>query len=142
MKMKIPTHDLTHIAVPTHDKEIAKHFYSGLLGGRVAREYDDRVTFELFEHQLVCHLHLESKPSNEDIDPLRNAYPRHFGMTFLDENKIRDIHKTLSDASWPNLQPLMTRFADLPERHLTFFVADPSHNIVEFKWYENPAFAY
>lgn len=140
--MKIPTHDLAHFAIPTYDKEVAKYFYQELLGGRVAREYEDRVTFEIFDHQLVCHLSPDSKPSPEDTYPLKNAYPRHFGMTFIEESRVRELHASLSSANWPNLQPLMTRFPDLPERHLTFFVADPSHNIVEFKWYENPAFAY
>lgn len=140
--MKIPAHDLAHFAIPTHDKDQAKYFYAGLLGGRVAREYDDRVTFEIFDHQLVCHLSLDCEPVPEDSNPLKNAYPRHFGMTFLDRKRITQLHDSLSAADWPHLQTMVTRFPDLPERHLSFFVADPTHNVVEFKWYENPALAY
>lgn len=141
--MKIPTHNVVHTAIPTHDKALAKNFYSEILGGTVAREYDDRVTFELFDHQLVCHLDDRYTPNEEDLkNPLLNVYPRHFGMTFLSEHDLRHVHDRLSKANVPHLQPVTERFPDLPEKHLTFFVADPSLNIVEFKWYSDPQFIY
>ena len=140
--MKQLVHDVVHTAIATHDKELAKWFYAEVLGGEVAREYDDRVTFKLFEHQLVCHLEESAKPKEDATNPLSSAYPRHFGMTFLNESDVLETHARLLSANCQYLQSIRTRFADLPERHKTFFVADPTHNIVEFKWYEDPKYVY
>jgi hypothetical protein len=40
------------------------------------------------------------------------------------------------------LNPIFTRFDDMPERHLTFFLKDPSNNILEFKFYPNSEMMY
>ncbi|MEP1230579.1 MAG: VOC family protein [Litorimonas sp.] len=141
--MTIPVNNVFHVAIGTHDKELAKVFYRDALGGVVAREYDDRVTFNLFEHQLVCHIDEDLDPKTlEGVNPLKNPYPRHFGMTFLEESQFREVHARLTAANVPFLQNIRSRFRDLPEKHLTFFTADPSHNVVEFKWYSDSQHAY
>ena len=140
--MDRPLHNVAHIAIPTHDKQLAKNFYIEGLGSKLAREYDDRITLNFFDHQLVCHLSPELEPTDSKVNPFANVYPRHFGMTLLREEDLHEVHERLQSLGWKHLQPIMTRFGDLPERHLTFFAADPTHNIVEFKWYEDSIFAY
>jgi len=143
MKMQAPVNNVFHIAIGTHDKELSKSFYRDALGAVIAREYDDRVTFNIFDHQLVCHLDEDLDPKSlEGINPLKKPYPRHFGMTFLTEAEFRDVHKRLQAANIPFLQSIRSRFRDMPEKHLTFFAADPSHNVLEFKWYAENKYAY
>ncbi len=69
--------DACHIAIPTHDLAEAVAFYVDGLGVKLARRYDDRVTFDFFGDQLVCHL-------DENIPAEVVPYPRHFGVTFAD----------------------------------------------------------
>ena len=40
------------------------------------------------------------------------------------------------------MMPVSIRFAGMPEHHKTVFVADPSENIIEFKWYFDAHYAY
>ena len=70
--------DVFHLAVPAYDLEATQHFYVTLLGCKLARRYDDRVTFDFFGDQLVCHL---TEPPSEPRAP-DSLYPRHFGVTF------------------------------------------------------------
>ncbi len=68
-----------HLAIPCKDLKEAKEFYEEKLGCESRRIYDDRVTFNFFGDQLVCHL----SPNKVDLNA--DPYPRHFGITFCDE---------------------------------------------------------
>ena len=125
-----------HLAIPTHDLDQAVLFYGDILGARLARRYDDRVSFEFFGDQLVCHLapaEIETKP---------RMYPRHFGVTFTDGEAFDACYGRCRDSGWPLYRDLFVRFSDLPERHRTFFIADPSNNLIEFKHYDEERFVY
>ena len=65
-----------HLAVPCKDLQETLDYYENKLGCESRRKYDDRVTFNFFGDQLVCHL------SPEKVDLEANPYPRHFGVTF------------------------------------------------------------
>lgn len=130
--------NIVHIAIPTHDLEAATQFYTAL-GAMPARRYDDRQTFRWFEHQLVCHLCAEEVRFTGA--PLQHAYPRHFGMTFEREDDF-DAAVALCAAVQATMMPVSIRFAGRPEHHKTVFVADPSENIIEFKWYFDSHYAY
>ena len=69
-----PPDDAFHLAIPSHDLNAAYHFYVEGLGCHLARTYEDRLTFDFFGDQLVCHLHdafADPVPDN-DLD----LYPR------------------------------------------------------------------
>ena len=126
------TRDAFHVAVPTHDLDAAVEFYVFGLGARLARRYADRVTFDFFGDQLVCHLDPEAVPA-EVI-----AYPRHFGVTFAraeDFDRLLRVveHRKLTVLSGPE-----SRFEGTAEEHRTIFLVDPSNNALEFKQYEDP----
>ncbi len=125
-----------HLAIPTHDLEAAVSFYGDVLGARLARRYEDRVTFEFYGDQLVCHL----APGEIEIRP--KMYPRHFGITFTDAAAFDACYQRCRESSWPLFRDLFVRFGDLPERHRTFFIADPSNNLIEFKHYDEERFVY
>lgn len=130
-----------HLAIPTHDLDAAEDFYTRVIGAVRARRYDDRVTFRFFDHQVVCHLDPDSVDMNQG-DPFANLYPRHFGITFRDKSEFDALYERCQSSGWSLVKEVFERFGGYPERHQTFFVADPSHNLIEFKWYEDSRFVY
>jgi extradiol dioxygenase family protein len=131
-----PAARVFHLAIPTHDLDAAEAFYTQVLGAVRARRYDDRVTFNFMGHQVVCHL------APDEIDREIKMYPRHFGMTFLDLDDFNAVHQQCTRSGHPFFENRFTRWPEKPERHETFFVADPSNNLIEFKYYEDPRFVY
>jgi hypothetical protein len=128
-----------HLAIPCVDLDAATKFYCGVLQAKAARRYPDRQTFNLFGHQLVCHLErAHTVPQN----PLAQPYPRHFGMTLQNRAEIETLWAACQEAKVEHLSKLTWRFKEKPERHLTFWAADPSGEILEFKWYEDARFIY
>jgi extradiol dioxygenase family protein len=133
------TGDIFHLAIPTHDLDAATTFYRDVMGAEPARRYDDRQTFRFFGHQVVCHLEPGHKVPD---DPLADPYPHHFGMTLASEEALATLWSRCRVAGVPHLSELTWRFNDKPERHQTFWTADPAGNVLEFKWYEKPELSY
>ncbi|HEX4224068.1 MAG TPA: VOC family protein [Pseudonocardiaceae bacterium] len=128
-------HDACHIAVPARDLDEAVEFYVFGLGVKLARRYADRVTFDFFGDQLVCHL-------CEEVPAEAIAYPRHFGVSFAkaeDFDRLLRLveHRKLAVLSGPNV-----RFEGTAEQHRTIFLKDPSNNVLEFKNYDDPRLQY
>lgn len=124
-----------HLAIPCADLDAAKDFYEKL-GCHVARRYDDRITLNFFGDQVVCHL------CPEGIDPEPKMYPRHFGVTFKER---AEYDAALANAQTHGLkfftEPFV-RFGGKREEHHTFFLIDPSNNLLEFKYYHDSGMMY
>lgn len=118
-----------HLAIPCRDLDEAYDFYVTKLGCKLARRYHDRITLDFFGDQVVCHL------APERIDPHPEMYPRHFGVTFSNRSVFDNLQKLAVTRNIPFFQELSTRFAGNAEEHLTFFLIDPSNNLLEFKYY-------
>jgi uncharacterized protein len=88
-----------HLAIPTHDLELAESFYVNVMGARKARKYADRVTFELCQHQIVCHL------APDDIVEEITIYPRHFGLTYLDRRDFEGAYLRIKEMVWTSPTP-------------------------------------
>ncbi len=127
---------LFHLAIPCDDLDKAKEFYSQI-GCQLARRYHDRVTFNFFGDQIVCHL----CDSNE-IDTNPQMYPRHFGITFLNKQEFEQLLESAKKKELPFFQEPMTRFKGMKEEHTTFFLIDPSNNLLEFKYYNDESMIY
>ena len=125
-----------HLAIPCSDLDATTDFYVDKLGCRVARRYDDRVTLEFFGHQVVCHL------APDRVDPEPSMYPRHFGITFEAEHDFEAVLARAREARVPFFGELFVRFAGKREEHRTFFLRDPSNNLLEFKHYRDPRMMY
>lgn len=128
-----PGHDLVHIAIPCRELDETVAFYGEQLGCPLYRRYNDRVTFDFFGAQLVCHL------SPQQIDAAPKMYPRHFGMTLRQRADFDDVYERAREAGAPFFKDLFVRFRDKREEHLTFFLRDPANNLLEFKYYHDPA---
>jgi uncharacterized protein len=127
-----------HLAIPTHDLALAEDFYVRLLGCKLARRYDDRITLDFFGDQVVCHLSEDAVPSEEN-PPL---YPRHFGVTFRQSEEFEALLEVCMLRKIPLFQGPTTRFDGMAEVHRTFVLRDPSDNLIEFKHYRDPRMMY
>lgn len=128
--MQYPEH-IFHLAIPCRDLDEARKFYVELLGCRLARYYSDRITLDFFGDQVVCHL----APDRIDIEP--QIYPRHFGITLRHKRDFDDLLAKVRNAGADFFKDLFIRFQGEREEHWTFFLRDPSNNLLEFKYYIN-----
>ncbi|RFU68557.1 VOC family protein [Bacillus sp. V59.32b] len=124
-----------HLAIPCKDLDETQQFYEKL-GCTLARRYDDRLTFNFYGDQVVCHLNPES------IDKKPKIYPRHYGMTFLEKEEFNILLQKAEEQNLPFFQKLMVRFQGRREEHLTFFLIDPANNLLEFKYYHDVEMVY
>ena len=120
---------LFHLAFPTHDVAAAKRFYVEGLGCTLGRESSRAVLFGLAGHQLVAHLVTEPLP------PQQGIYPRHFGLVFLLKDSWQRLLEQAQANSLPFYQQPRLRFPGTSLEHHTFFLEDPSGNLLEFKHY-------
>jgi uncharacterized protein len=127
--------DACHIAIPVGDLDAAVDFYVGGLGVKLARRYPDRVTFDFFGDQLVCHL-------SEDAPAGATAYPRHFGVSFARREDFDRFLRLVELRKLPVLSGPSVRFAGTAEEHRQIFLTDPSNNVLEFKHYDDPRLMY
>jgi extradiol dioxygenase family protein len=120
---------LFHLAFPVHNLEEAKAFYVDGLGCTLGRESSSAVTLELAGHQIVAQL------TSEALEQQQGIYPRHFGLIF---SAAEDWQKLVDRANAKGLrfyQHPRRRYAGTRIEHQTFFLEDPSHNLLEFKHY-------
>ncbi|QDP39526.1 VOC family protein [Radiobacillus deserti] len=129
------TNKVFHLAIPCKDLDETVDFYEKL-GCKLARRYDDRVTFDFFGDQVVCHL------SPDNIDEKPKMYPRHFGITFLDKEEYEEALEYAQKEELPFFHKPMVRFEGRQEEHMTFFLIDPANNLLEFKYYHDSSMAY
>ncbi len=119
-----------HVAFPVHDLDEAKRFYLNGLGCSLGRESASAVTFGLGGHQIVAQL------TTESLDPQKGIYPRHFGLIFNSEEDWRALADKAKAEGLKFCQQPRARYVGTRIEHQTFFLEDPSHNLLEFKHYK------
>lgn len=117
-----------HIAIPCKDIEEAERFYVAC-GATVGRKYESNIILNFFEIQLVCHL-------SKEWDQFPKMYPRHFGIIFEDEFCFKQVWHKFKGSSYM-WRKKFVRYGSEPGAHTSFFLKDPSNNLIEFKWYMN-----
>ncbi|MBL1175945.1 VOC family protein [Pantanalinema sp. GBBB05] len=123
---------LFHLAFPVNDLALTKAFYVDGLGCELGRESTQSVILNLYGHQLVAHL------TDEPLPPQRGIYPRHFGLVFTVETDWETLLERSQHHQLNFYQAPKHRFPNSPLEHRTFFLADPAHNLLEFKYYRHP----
>ncbi|MER3424605.1 MAG: glyoxalase [Nitrospiraceae bacterium] len=121
---------LFHLAFPVHDLNEAKRFYVEGLGCKLGRESSSAVTLELGGHQIVAQL------TSQLSAPQKGIYPRHFGLIFLSEKDWQDFADRAKANGLRFYQQPRRRYVGTRIEHATFFLEDPSHNLLEFKHYK------
>ncbi len=120
---------LFHLAFPIHDLDAAKRFYVEGLGCALGRESSLAVTFGLAGHQLVAHL------TESPAEFQKGIYPRHFGLVFLSKDRWQELADRARSKGLTFFQQPRVRFPGTRIEHHTFFLEDPSRNLLEFKHY-------
>ncbi len=131
--------DVFHLAVPAYDLDETVDFYVTQLGCGLARRYEDRVTFDFFGDQLVCHL--SPRPERLAIQDVA-MYPRHFGVTFRERVDFEALYSLCHQRNVPFFAEVCERFQGLVEVHSAFVVHDPALNLLEFKHYADHRMMY
>jgi uncharacterized protein len=120
-----------HLAFPVKDIESTLNFYRSKLGFPIDLIEPQRCIINFFDHQAVAHV------SQKDIPEEAALYPRHFGIITEDEREFDTLLKRVQKSGLEFFKPLFVRFPESSRAHKTFFLKDPSNNLLEFKWYKN-----
>ncbi|MBD1909610.1 MULTISPECIES: VOC family protein [unclassified Leptolyngbya] len=122
-----------HLAFPINNIAKAKQFYVLGLGCQVGRENSHSIILNLRGHQIVGHM------TKDPLTPQRGIYPRHFGLIFTVEEDWEALLERSQQQNLTFYETSKERFVGSPLEHRTFFLEDPFHNLLEFKFYRYPA---
>ena len=126
-----------HVAFPVHDLEKAREFYTMTFGCTLGRESKKWIDFNLYGHQIVAHLSpedcTETKTNSVDNDEVPS---RHFGV-ILPWSEWEELCRKIKNSGIKFLIEPRKRFKNNLGEQGTFFIKDPSGNVLEFKSFEN-----
>ncbi len=126
-----------HVAVQVRDISEARKFYKEILGCREGRSDRHWVDFNLYGHQLVCHLNPTLGGSGRvplhcnPVDGHRVPVP-HLGVVLRME-QWQELADRLRRHGVEFLIEPYVRFQGQPGEQATMFFFDPSGNALEFK---------
>ena len=125
-----------HIAIPVRNLEESIEFYESILGCSRGREDEHWIDFNLYGHQLVCHLSDSTAiQMNNSVDGDNIPVP-HFGV-ILDFQEFDSLTDRLKKNKQEFIVEPRTRFKGEPGEQRTMFICDPSNNAIEFKAFAN-----
>ena len=125
-----------HLAIPVTDLAKATTFYESVLGCSRGREDEHWIDFNLYGHQLVCHLsHAASAQISNSVDGDNIPVP-HFGV-LLDFQEFDALAGRLRENNQEFIVEPRTRFKGESGEQRTMFICDPSNNAIEFKAFAN-----
>ena len=127
----IPATPIFHLAFPVGNISQTRQFYVAGLGCEPGRETPASLILNLYGHQLVAHV-------SPNLTPQKGIYPRHFGLIFTAEVDWEALLQRAKDCQLQFYEAEKRRFVDTPLEHRTFFLEDPFHNLLEFKYYCHP----
>ena len=110
------------------DLETTKKFYVEGLGCTLGRQSNSAMILGLAGNQIVAHLVKESVEQ-------KGIYPRHFGLVFTSEKDWQALVERAKAKGLKFYQEPRHRYPGQRTEHRTFFLEDPSHNLLEFKHY-------
>ena len=126
-----------HLAFPVYDIKKTIDWYVSYLNCSVGRKSKRWVDFNFYGHQISAHL-IDQKNKKDKINLVdgKKIPSRHFGIilemndwknlvTYLNKKKVKYVIK-------PNI-----RFKGQTGEQATFFIKDPSNNVLEFKAFQN-----
>ncbi len=122
-----------HLAIQVHDLIQAREFYGSVLGCSEGRSAATWIDFNLYGHQLVCHLNRDMKLQTHSnaVDEHDVPVP-HFGVV-LNMDDWEELAQRLRDQKVDFIIEPYIRFEDQPGKQGTMFFSDPSGNAIEFK---------
>ena len=126
-----------HLAFPVIDLESTRKFYTEVLGCTLGRESNKWIDFNLFGHQIVAHFSpdecIRTNANKVDGDMVPS---RHFGV-ILSWDRWKGLCKKIKKQKLIFMIEPKIRFKNLKGEQGTFFIQDPSDNVLEFKSFKN-----
>tara|TARA_B100000003_G_scaffold192268_1_gene191785 strand:+ start:327 stop:752 length:426 start_codon:yes stop_codon:yes gene_type:complete len=133
----LQTYKRFHLAFPVNDLITTKYFYSEILGCKIGRESRCWIDFNFYGHQIVAHLATdEFKNLQTNFVDGEQISCRHFGV-ILGWKEWEGLSKKLNRLNVNYLITPRIRFENKVGEQGTFFIEDPSGNVLEFKAFKN-----
>lgn len=128
-----------HVAIPVHDLDLARTFYTEVLQCEEGRSSDKWIDFNLFGHQFVVHHKPHADQSNQqhfnEVDGQGVPVP-HYGVVLAWET-WEALAERLKEQQIPfQIEPYI-RFKGEVGEQATMFFLDPSGNALEFKAFKD-----
>ncbi len=120
--------NIFHLAFPSHNLKLTEAFYTQL-GSKLGRKSEHALILNLGGHQIVAQKVKERPPKQVGI------YPRHFGLVFQKLSEWKKLLKRAQKNKLKFYQEAKIRYPKTSLEHYSFFLEDPSHNLLEFKHY-------
>ncbi len=129
-----------HLAIPVRDLPSSRAFYGGVLGCPEGRSSDEWVDFDLYGHQLVCHVIESGHAARAGSNPVdgHDVPVPHFGVV-LEMPAWESLAARLKESGARFVVEPHLRFAGQPGEQATMFLLDPSGNALEFKAFRDIA---
>jgi len=121
-----------HLSIPVADLAKARRFYIDVLGAELGRAHEDWLDVLLWGHQIT----LQLRPQ-EVLPPSRQG-KRHFGVV-LPWPQWEAAAQRVRERDAAFLTAPKVFLAGTPEEQGKFYLADPSHNVIEIKAYRDMA---
>ncbi len=127
---------LFHFSFNVTDLDVARSFYSGILGCKEGRSTASWVDFDFFDHQISLHLGTPFKTQATGMVGDTQVPMPHFGLITLVPEWQR-LAKRLEDKGVNFLIKPHLRFAGQPGEQWTMFFLDPFGNPIEVKGFDS-----
>ena len=130
-----------HLAIQVRNIAEAREFYGSLLECAEGRSDKNWVDFNLYGHQLVCHLN-ETIGKNGKVKSHTNPVEKndvpvpHFGVVLEMDGWYKLAEKLQKKEISFIIEPTVRFKGDIGEQ-ATMFFEDPSGNTLEFKAFKN-----
>ncbi|MBO6881417.1 VOC family protein [Winogradskyella sp.] len=126
-----------HLAIPVHNLEKCRDFYTHTLNLEEGRSSDHWVDYNFFGHQLVIHYKPNSsKNLHTNAVDGKNVPIPHFGVVL----NWSDFHSFADNLRLKNIEFIIEpyiRFEGEVGEQATMFFKDPSGNALEFKAFKD-----
>ena len=122
-----------HLSLPVHDLDATRQFYEEVLGCRIGRVRDDWLDVWFFGLQLT----LQERP--DEVRPVTDQGVRHLGVVLGDRDEFDRIVERVRTAGWDWISEPELHAAEELSGKLGGKLADPSGNVIELKYYDDPA---
>ena len=131
-----------HLAFPVIDLESTRTFYTRVLGCTLGRESNKWIDFNLYGHQIVAHYSPEEcTRSNKNKVDGDKVPSRHFGV-ILSWDRWEALCQKIKDQKIIFMIKPKIRFKNLRGEQGTFFIQDPSGNVLEFKSFKDDSMVF
>jgi hypothetical protein len=126
-----------HLAFPVYNIDTTIEWYVNILNCSIGRQSRLWVDFNFFGHQISAHK-IDKKLSDSDTNPVdgHNVPSRHFGIV-MEMGKWEYLVKRLNKKRAKFIIEPNVRFKGEKGEQATFFIQDPSGNVLEFKAFKN-----